>query len=53
MLSDSSLYSTQLAGKGDRICFGNACSRIYRLKDGGLIGFGSDGNWTSRMVSAD
>jgi pimeloyl-ACP methyl ester carboxylesterase len=53
VLSDTSLFTTQMMSKGDRICLSNACSRIYRLKDGAMIGFGSDGNWTSKMVPAD
>jgi pimeloyl-ACP methyl ester carboxylesterase len=53
VLSDTSLFTTQMNSKGDQICFSNACSRIYRLKDGAMIGFGSDGNWTSKMVPAD
>jgi pimeloyl-ACP methyl ester carboxylesterase len=53
VLSDTSLYMAQMVRKGDQICFSNACSRIYRLKDGALIGFGSDGNWTSKMIPAD
>lgn len=53
VLTDTSTYTAQMRSKGQEICFGFACSRYYRLKDGSLIGFGSDGNWTSKMVTAD
>jgi pimeloyl-ACP methyl ester carboxylesterase len=53
VLTDTSTYTAQIMSKGDQICFGNACNRFYKLKDGGLIAFGSDGNWTSKLVSAD
>ncbi|MDB5526037.1 MAG: hypothetical protein JWM58_3800 [Rhizobium sp.] len=53
VLSDHAMYSAAMISNGDKICFASACSRIYRLSDGELIGFGSDGNWTVKMVPAD
>ena len=53
VLSDTSEYSAQMMEKDDKICFSNACSRFYQLKDGALIGFGSDGNWTVKMTTMD
>jgi len=51
--ADDSTFHEEMRNDGDRICFFNTCSRIYRLKDGGLVGFGSDGRLTTRMVEAN
>ena len=53
VLSDRSEYSAQMMEKDDKICFSKACSRFYQLKDGALIGFGSDGNWTVKMTATN
>lgn len=50
--ADDSTFHEEMRDDGDRICFLKTCSRIYQLKDGGFVGFGSDGHLT-RMVEAD
>jgi hypothetical protein len=51
--ADDSTFHEEMRNDGDKICFINTCSRIYRLKDGGFVGFGSDGHLTTRMVEAN
>jgi pimeloyl-ACP methyl ester carboxylesterase len=53
VMDDDSIFHEEMRNDGDRICFINTCSRIYQLKDGGFVGFGSDGRLTARMVEAN